>query len=43
VNGIDLSQLKFVKPAPQCFHWDDPNHRRDQPECTMWHPRSLCR
>jgi len=43
VNGVDLSTLKFVKPAPQCFHWDDPNHKRDQPNCTKWHPRSLCR
>lgn len=43
VNGINLNNLKFVKPAPQCFKWDDKNHRSDQPNCRLWHPRELCK
>ncbi|VDK27947.1 unnamed protein product [Gongylonema pulchrum] len=33
---------KFNKPAPQCFHWNNPKHRLDYP-CRYWHPREQCR
>lgn len=43
VNGINLNNLKFVKPAPQCVKWDEKRHRIDQPNCRLWHPRELCK
>ncbi|KAL3116227.1 hypothetical protein niasHT_004398 [Heterodera trifolii] len=39
VNGI---HLKFIKPASQCPNWDKPNHRKDEPGCTLWHPKAPC-
>ncbi|KAI1732207.1 hypothetical protein Ddc_01062 [Ditylenchus destructor] len=43
VNGINLNNLKFVKPAPQCVNWNEKRHRIDQPNCRLWHPRELCK
>lgn len=43
INGINLANLKFVKPASQCIYWENPQHRIDQPNCQLWHPKELCK
>lgn len=43
INGVNLANLKFVKPASQCFYWKDQQHRINQPNCKLWHPRELCK
>lgn len=43
INGVNLANLKFVKPAPQCFYWENHQHRIEKLNCRLWHPRELCK
>lgn len=43
VNGVNLSKLKFVKPARQCFYWENRDHPMEPSNCRLWHPRELCK
>lgn len=43
VNGVNLSKLKFVKPAPQCFYWENRTDPMESSNCRLWHPRELCK
>lgn len=38
-----LARDKFVKPSPQCYHWEMPEHRSGQTDCIYWHPKQPCR